>query len=443
MQYDENIFLNAFKFASIGMALVSPSGTWLKVNGSLCELLGYPEKELLSKTFQDITHPEDIDEDLDYVQRMLDGTLNTYQMEKRYFHKEGHTIHVLLSVSLVHHPDGTPNFFISQIQDITRRKQLEEELTNLANEDFLTKVANRRYFIEHATREIVRGSRFNEPLALLMLDIDKFKAVNDKYGHDVGDKVLKATAECCKHAIREVDLFGRLGGEEFGALLISTDLRIAGIIAERIRKNVENLVIQTTKGDIRITISIGFTVFTGSEKSIEERMKLADEALYQAKDAGRNRVERVLDHDYEERGIAHEHMRSSFVNIEWKSEYRSGNNNIDKQHMQLFAVANDLLSAVMAGLVKDEIKAIAETLIIRTTRHFRDEELILNQIGYPFTAEHAKIHAALKEEMRTLLDRYASHQATVGQLFEFLAVRVIAEHVLHEDKKFFPYMTPR
>src|SRR5215210_6534843 len=121
-------FRGSFESAATGMALVGTDGRFLRVNRSLCEILGYPERKLLGKTFQEITHPEDLDADLDQVRRMLDGEIRTYQMEKRYFHKEGQVVWALLSVSLVHDEEGEPLYFVSQIQDITERKRAEERL---------------------------------------------------------------------------------------------------------------------------------------------------------------------------------------------------------------------------------------------------------------------------------------------------------------------------
>jgi PAS domain S-box-containing protein len=130
----DSLFQNAFQFAAIGMALVSPEGKWLRVNHSVCEITGYTKEELLARTFQDITHPDDLDLDLANVRKMLAGEINTYQMEKRYFHKNGSIVWVLLSVSLVHNQSGAPLFFISQIQDITRRKQSDEQLAEATKE---------------------------------------------------------------------------------------------------------------------------------------------------------------------------------------------------------------------------------------------------------------------------------------------------------------------
>ena len=124
----EQRFRNAFQFASIGMALVAPDGRFLQVNRSLSDLVGYPAHELCELTFQDITHPDDLDADVGFAQRMLDGEIHTYHMEKRYIHRLGSVVWAQLSVSLVRAADGTPVHFVSQIQDISERKLAEHEL---------------------------------------------------------------------------------------------------------------------------------------------------------------------------------------------------------------------------------------------------------------------------------------------------------------------------
>ncbi len=124
----EERFRAAFAHAAIGMALVAPDGRWLRVNRALCRLVGYEEDELLRLTFQDITHPDDLDADLDQVRRMLSGEIEAYQMEKRYYRKDGQIVWILLSVSLVRDAAGAPHYFVAQIQDITARKRAEEAL---------------------------------------------------------------------------------------------------------------------------------------------------------------------------------------------------------------------------------------------------------------------------------------------------------------------------
>lgn len=122
------LFQSAFEFAAIGMALVSPEGKWLRVNRALCDITGYTEAELLARTFQDITHPDDLEADLENVRQMLAREIDSYQMEKRYLHKNGSIIWIQLCVSLVRTKSGDPLFFIGQIQDITRQKESEEKL---------------------------------------------------------------------------------------------------------------------------------------------------------------------------------------------------------------------------------------------------------------------------------------------------------------------------
>ena len=134
LREQEDRFRGAFSNAPIGMALVSPEGAWLRVNRSVCDILGFTEEELLSTTFKTITHPEDLDPDLENVRRTLAGEIPSYQMEKRYFHKDGHVVHAILSVSLVRDARGEPLYFISQILDITERKQFEDQIRSSLKE---------------------------------------------------------------------------------------------------------------------------------------------------------------------------------------------------------------------------------------------------------------------------------------------------------------------
>jgi len=128
LRNSEEQFRKAFENASIGMAIVSLEGHWLKVNPALCQIVGYSSEELLALNFQDITHPDDLDLDLSYVNQLLAGTISTYQMEKRYFHKQGHMVWILLDGSLVQDEQGNPLHFIAQTQEITARKEAQKTL---------------------------------------------------------------------------------------------------------------------------------------------------------------------------------------------------------------------------------------------------------------------------------------------------------------------------
>jgi len=128
LELNHNKFLTAFDYAPIGMALVSPEGNWIKVNNSLCAILGYKRNEIIKLTFQDITHPDDLAEDLEHVTRLLNREADTYSMSKRYFHKDGRIVWVSLTVAIVRNPDNEPVYFISQLKDITERVKNSERL---------------------------------------------------------------------------------------------------------------------------------------------------------------------------------------------------------------------------------------------------------------------------------------------------------------------------
>lgn len=185
-------FYSSMKYAYIGMALVKPNGEFYKVNNSLCEMLGYSEDELISMNFQTITHPEDLNQDLEYLYEMLQGKLKTYQMEKRYYHKNGEPIWIMLSVSLVWNKDGSPKYFISQIQDITKNKinenQKEELLEKLTESN--QELENFAFAASHDMKEPIRTiSTFTN-----FLKKKNYEHLNDK-SKSYLDKILTATSQ--------------------------------------------------------------------------------------------------------------------------------------------------------------------------------------------------------------------------------------------------------
>jgi len=223
LRLSEQRFSSAFEFAAIGIALVAPNGHWLRVNRALCALLGYSNNELLERTFQDITHPDDLDTDLEYLRQVLTGALSTYQMEKRYFHKAGHIVWVLLSVSSVRNEkSGDVLYFISQIQDITKRKMAEEAL--LVSEERLravVKTANDAIITADIDGNIVDFNQASEmmfglsniemegkPLTILMPE--RFRSA-----HMAGIRRYRKTGEAPMLG-KTVELTGlRSGGIEF------------------------------------------------------------------------------------------------------------------------------------------------------------------------------------------------------------------------------------
>lgn len=180
-------------------------------------------------------------------------------------------------------------------EEIELRKESEERLKvtslkyqKMATQDYLTGVSNRRYFMERAQEELIRANRYKHPLTFMMMDIDHFKRINDTYGHHAGDQVLKNVASICTDNLRVHDLFGRIGGEEFSAMLPETNLNDAMVVAERIRKSIEEAEWAIDGKKVSCTISIGMSQLNDDSETLDNLMKKADEALYLAKSSGRN-----------------------------------------------------------------------------------------------------------------------------------------------------------
>jgi diguanylate cyclase (GGDEF)-like protein/PAS domain S-box-containing protein len=289
----EERFRRAFEDAPIGMALVAPDGRFLRINKTLCDFTGWSEPELLEKTFQGITHPDDVDLVTDQASLLLSGAVSAYQLEKRYVRPDGTIVWATLSVSLVRDAAGEPLHFVSQVEDITERKRAHEELERLASDDPLTGLLNRRRFDEELTHELKRLARETDRrAALLVLDVDRFKLVNDSLGHRAGDDVLCAIAETLRRRLRGTDVIARLGGDEFAALLL--DLHHAddaSKIASELTTAIGSQAILTGGDSTSVTVSVGVVALDHTTEQREiDTLVAADNAMYQAKHAGRNRI---------------------------------------------------------------------------------------------------------------------------------------------------------
>ena len=417
-------FRGVFEQAAVGVARVAPDGTWLEVNEKLCDIVGYSREELLTKTFQDITHPDDLKTDLDYVNQLLKDELKTYSMEKRYFTKNGDIIWINLTGSLMRDTNNDPDYFVAIIEDITERKQAEEALRNneekfralfeqaggycmildpntpdsipviidaneaaclahgytreefigrpvvdiddeggkrllrkrtaeimtgkpfyventhvrkdgstfsvavnanridignepplifttefditdrkraeeliehQANFDSLTDLPNRRLLLDRVTHAVARCRRHGHFGAVLFIDMDNFKDVNDSLGHPIGDVLLQEVARRLQKSLREEDTSARLGGDEFVALFseLSDEPEEAAIRAqlgaEKLR-NALSLPYNIHNHQLQVTPSIGIAMLPKESENANDILRNADTAMYRAKDAGRNAI---------------------------------------------------------------------------------------------------------------------------------------------------------
>lgn len=418
LRENEELFRASFDSAGIGMSIADLNGKWLKVNQRLCEIVGYPEPELLRMSFQAITHPLDVDNNVLAGQHLLEGRFAFFQKEKRYMHKSGHAVWTTLTVSLARDSAGAPGYFVAHIEDISERKDLElallqseamqkatlnaipdllfeinsegrflsfttgrkdtlsrswsdfvgqlansvlptdaavalmnalrkaEGLGNFSGQqlrlnlnghqawfelsvarketgsdaavhfvvlardiserkadenqiqkmaffDTLTGIPNRRLLMDRLQHSMANQSRSDRKCALIFVDLDNFKVLNDTLGHNQGDLLLKQVAQRLLTCISEGDTVARLGGDEFVVMLENLSANTyeaasqAEVVGEKILL-VLNHPYTLDGGEHRSTSSIGVTLFGEKPEGIEEPLKRADLAMYQAKSEGRN-----------------------------------------------------------------------------------------------------------------------------------------------------------
>ncbi len=412
LEASEMRFSVTFEQAAVGIALVDPEGHWLRVNRRLAAIVGYSKEELLRKTFQDITHPNDLADDLEQMYRMLAGEIENYSIEKRYLRKDGSQVWIHLTVALVRMPDGKPDYFISVVEDINSRKEAERktrqaaivfestregvmicnldgrllavnkafteisgyaeaealgkkpslqksnrhgpefyqalwasvhqtgqwqgevwnrrktgevypawmtistvrdkqgrptqyvgvftdisqlkhseaELAHLAHYDPLTDLPNRLLLQSRIGHALDRAGRRSQRTALLFIDLDHFKTVNDSLGHVAGDELLVMVTRRLRDRVRDEDTLGRFGGDEFIMVLEPIgDPEDAAGVAQDLLAALAMPFVLSGGNEVYIGASIGISIYPEDGNRAEEVLRNADTAMYRAKEQGRNR----------------------------------------------------------------------------------------------------------------------------------------------------------
>jgi diguanylate cyclase (GGDEF)-like protein/PAS domain S-box-containing protein len=249
------------------------------------------EFEVVYEAWQSRMHPDDL-HDVEQSLQQVNEHVGFWESEFRVIWPNKEVRYIKAAALIEKHADGKAELMVGVNWDVTESREKEDQLRRMATTDDMTKLHNRRYFIELIEHEIERSIRYARSFSLVMFDADKFKLVNDTYGHDVGDKVLKAIAGTTKDVVRDVDIVGRLGGEEFAVGLPETDLNGAMLLAERLRAVLEETFVELPDGErVDFTVSLGVAVLDKSSTAVDVLLKHADLALYAAKESGRNRVE--------------------------------------------------------------------------------------------------------------------------------------------------------
>ena len=275
----------AFDRSPIGMAVFNTDGEYVRVNAALSALLGRPPEDLLGRRDQELTHPDDRQADLDAAWEILEGRTDTHQTEKRFLRPDGSVVWALANLTFLRDEAGRPLSWVGQFQDVTERRRQEAELQHLADHDPLTGLLNRRAFERALDQHLARVRRYGVQGALLMIDLDGFKAVNDQHGHETGDAMLAGVAERLRARLRASDVVARLGGDEFAALLPAADRAEAEHVARIAVEVVRDL---SPAAGPPVTASVGAAVIAEPGLSSHIVQREADRAMYAAKRAGRD-----------------------------------------------------------------------------------------------------------------------------------------------------------
>ena len=302
-------------------------------------------------------------------------------------------------------------------------KEKNEKLLKSAITDELTGVYNRKFFEKRVVEEMEIADRANEQISLIIFDLDRFKLVNDNFGHQFGDEVLKRTTQIAGDLIRKTDFLNRVGGEEFAIILPNTNKAQAVFVAEKVRKALED---NKHFKVGQVTGSFGVAERMKAE-SLRSWYKRADNALYQAKNTGRNRV---VDSDKIDIPLVS-------LQVQWRQEWNCGNDEIDEQHDKILQIANDLITKIYAGASHNECMDMIKLFLEYAVNHFATEERILMEIEYDGLIAHIKKHEYLTNKAIYLKECYEKKELQPAAFLSFIIDEVVVAHLTKEDTKFF------
>jgi diguanylate cyclase (GGDEF)-like protein/PAS domain S-box-containing protein len=281
-------YASTVELAAVGIAHVDDEGRFVWSNQRLRDMLGYSGEELKNLTVWQVSHPDDVRVTDTDRKRLHAGEIDTLTAEKRYLRNDGTTLWVRITSAVRREADGTPLYDVSIVEDVTARRNAEERVRYLATHDELTGLPNRALFGELLGHAIEKARRHERQCAVVFLDLDRFKIVNDSLGHAAGDQLLKEVAERLRQSARKSDCIARLGGDEFVLLIEDvTDSSVASGVAKKILSSLL-MPVRIARHECRVTGSIGIATYPHDATDAPTLMKHADMAMYRAKEEGKN-----------------------------------------------------------------------------------------------------------------------------------------------------------
>ncbi|MBN2673926.1 MAG: diguanylate cyclase [Deltaproteobacteria bacterium] len=420
------------------------------VSPSIYTQRGYTPEEVMNTSPWDSLAPDSREKLLALLAQLKekwnpDNTQETLKIvEVEQPHKNGGVVNTEIALSLHGDENGQLTSVLGVSRDITKRKKAEEEIRHLAFYDGLTGLPNRQLLFDRLQQAVASARRRQKRVALLFIDLDNFKPVNDEYGHQLGDWLLKKASHRFKNLLRPYDTAARIGGDEFIVLLPDLEsVSDAVEIAERIRRTIDQPFHHAQSGvSLAISSSIGIALFPDHAENEHSLLRVGDDAMYNAKRSGRNQVKVISYPAKPVVPIAEENHYDTAMKLIWRPAFECGESQLDQEHRQLFQRANQVMhNAFHNETMSSELVASLDQLLLDIAAHFENEETILFNQSFPYLTEHTQKHHILlrrAEELKIL----ASHEdIPIKELLDFLVVDVIAQHLLTDDKQYFPYVS--
>ena len=421
------------------------------------KMLGYTAEELVGQETPALIHdPEEVSRRADELSEELGFPVaagfetfvakarrsgETDEREWTYVCKNGRRITVLLSIAPLFNAQGEIDGFLGVASDMTQRTLAAEDIRRMAHYDLLTHLPNRQLYHDRMQVALRQARRENGHLALMLIDLDKFKPVNDHLGHAVGDLLLKAATQRMQACLRESDTLARIGGDEFVVILsgIASQEDALGV-ADKIRCAMSEPFMLDGGYKVSISASIGVAIYPEHGQDEKRLSKSADEAMYRVKELGRNGVQ-VFQAGVGEQSASALGHELSVVRLVWRKSYKCGEESIDREHRQLFDLANELIYLAFAEESSPEqINSALESLIAHAEQHFENEERILASYHYAEVDNHALKHESLRARARDLRGMAADGELATGALVTFVVRDLVARHLLKDDRDFFPFL---
>ena len=433
----EKSFAEIFNYNPEFLVITDEKFKIVKVNKTFEQIAGNNLEVILSSGFLKFIHIEDIAETLNSLTKVNDvnpvvtfcnklrKNNNTYievewwcMLNKGYIYLSGRDV---TAEKVMKRKIEQANKELLMLNE--QLKEKNEKLLKSAITDELTGVYNRKFFEKRVVEEMEIADRANEHISLIIFDLDRFKLVNDNFGHQFGDEVLKRTTQIAGDLIRKTDFLNRVGGEEFAIILPNTNKAQAVLVAEKVRKALED---NKHFKVGQVTGSFGVAERMKAE-SLRSWYKRADNALYQAKNTGRNRV---VDSDKIDIPLVS-------LQVQWRQEWNCGNDEIDEQHDKILQIANDLITKIYAGASHNECMDMIKLFLEYVVNHFATEERILMEIEYDGLIAHIKKHEYLTNKAIYLKECYEKKELQPAAFLSFIIDEVVVEHLTKEDTKFF------